>query len=183
MEKFLNFKKVEVVGATKAEAIAKAPFEIMGDATQAYKNWKAKQKNGITDKEVTQFCVEYLEKHSKNVANVGFSITLEAAVADTRERPYTITDIKNEQGKRKYKTIYQWVDSETKAVVCSVDTTKADAKNALKKLYTDSGYKGDATLYMVKQVIQGEPIAAKAKYTPSKSFKNGVYLTFGIEKA
>lgn len=180
--KFLNFKKIEVTGSTKAEALAKAPFEIMGDATQAFKNWKDKQTNGITDKDITAFCVEYLAKKSKNVANAGFSITINAAVADTRERPYAIIDHKNEQGKRAYKTVYKWVDDETGKTVAQVDTTKADAKNAIKKLYTDKGYKGNATLFMVKEVVKGEPIAAYAKYTPSKSAKTGTYLVFGIEK-
>ena len=41
--KVINFKKLEVTGATKEEALAKAPFQIIGDATQAFKNWKKKQ--------------------------------------------------------------------------------------------------------------------------------------------
>ena len=34
MTQFMNFKKMEVTGATKDEALAKAPFDIMGDATR-----------------------------------------------------------------------------------------------------------------------------------------------------
>ena len=47
MTQFLNFKAIEVTGSTKEEALAKAPFDIMGDATQAYKIWKKKQKTFI----------------------------------------------------------------------------------------------------------------------------------------
>ena len=42
----LNFKKVEVVAASREEAVAQvenAYFHINGDATQAFKNWKQKQ--------------------------------------------------------------------------------------------------------------------------------------------
>ena len=49
MAQIMNFKRMEVNGATKEEALAKAPFDIMGDATQAYKIWKQKQVNGVTD--------------------------------------------------------------------------------------------------------------------------------------
>lgn len=174
------FKSVEVVGATKEEALAKAPFTtVMKDATQAYKNWKAKQ-NTVTEASKKQFMVDYTAKNSKNAPGVGFSITVEAAVADTRERPYTIEDVKNEKGKRKYKTIYKWIDDAEGTVVCTVDTTKKDAKDAIKKLYAAGEYKGNATLFMTKDVVEGEPIAAHAKYTPSKSSHNGTYLVFGI---
>ena len=36
----LNFQKLEVCAFTKEEAKAQLPFEVMKDATQAYKNWK-----------------------------------------------------------------------------------------------------------------------------------------------
>lgn len=181
MEKMIGIKRLEVLGATKEEALAKAPFFIQGDATQAYRNWKKTMVNGVTDSDVKQFMIDYLAKKSKNAPGVGFSITKEAAVADTRERPYKIEDIKNEQGSRKYKTVYRWIDKATGEIVVEVDTTKADAKNAIKKEYTDNGYKGNARLEMVKKCIEGQAIVAEATYTPSKSAKVGTYLVFGIE--
>ena len=72
MTQIMNFKRMEVTGATKDEALAKAPFDIMGDATQAYKIWKKKQVNGVTDADKKQFMLDYLAKKSKNVAGVGF---------------------------------------------------------------------------------------------------------------
>lgn len=183
MEKMIGIKRLEVLGATKEEALAKAPFFIQGDATQAYRNWKKTMVNGVTDSDVKQFMIDYLAKKSKNAPGVGFSITKEAAVADTRERPYSIEDIKNEQGSRKYKTVYRWVDLETGKTVVEVDTTKADAKNAIKARYTDEKdpYRGNAELIMEKKCIEGQAIVAKAKYTPSKSSRVGTYLVFGIE--
>jgi hypothetical protein len=179
----LNFKKVELVAASKDEAIAKMEetlFHYNGDATQAYKNWKSKQTKGITERDVKEFMLDYLAKKGKNCPGGGYLITLEASVADTRERPYKIEDVKSE-GKRKFKTFYKWIDSETGVVVASVDTNKADAKNVLKELYKSGAYKGNASLVKTKDVVEGEATVATAKYTPSKNTKNGTWLAFGIE--
>lgn len=182
MAQIINFRRMEVSGATKEEALAKAPFDIMGDATQAYKLWLKKQVNGVTEADKLQFMQDYLAKKSKNCTGVGFSITIESAVADTRERPYTITDVKNKQGARKYKTIYQIVDAETGKVLCETDETKAKAKEMAKALYTEKGFKGNLVCKYTKQVIDGEPVAFNVCYTPSKSSHVGTYLVFGIER-
>ena len=182
MAQIMNFKRMEVNGATKEEALAKAPFDIMGDATQAYKIWRKKQVNGVTDADKKEFMLEYLAKKSKNCAGVGFSITIESAVADTRERPYKIEDVKNDKGARKYKTIYQIIDKATGAVMAKTDETKAKSKEIAKPLYTDKGFKGDLICTYTKQVVDGEPTAFTATYTPSKSSRVGSYLVFGIER-
>ena len=182
MAQIMNFKRMEVNGATKEEALAKAPFDIMGDATQAYKIWRKKQVNGVTDADKKEFMLEYLAKKSKNCAGVGFSITIESAVADTRERPYKIEDVKNDKGARKYKTIYQIIDKATGAVIAQTDETKAKAKEIAKALYTEKGYKGDLICTYTKQVVNGQPTAFTATYTPSKSSRVGSYLVFGIER-
>lgn len=175
-----NFKKLEVVGATREEALAKAPFHIMKDATQAFKLWKKKQVNGITDKEIKQFCMDYLAKNTKNAPGVGCRITIEAAVSDTRERPWTINDVKNEKGKRKYTTIYQLIDKATGQILDEVEGTKAKAKEAAKKLIAN-GFKGRGICTYTKQVTEGEPVAFNFEYTPSKASHAGTYLVFGIE--
>ena len=182
MTQIMNFKRMEVNGATKEEALAKAPFDIMGDATQAYKIWRKKQVNGVTDSDKKQFMLDYLAKKSKNCAGVGFSITLESAVADTRERPYAIHDVKNEKGTRKYKTVYQIVDKATGAVLAETSETKAKAKEIAKALYTEKGFKGNLVCTYTKQVLDGEPTAFTVEYTPSKSARVGSYLIFGIER-
>lgn len=183
MAQIMNFKRMEVTGTTKEEALAKAPFEIMGDATQAYKNWKKKQVNGVTDADKKQFMLDYLAKKSKNVAGVGFSITIESAVVDTRERPYSIADVKNEKGARKYVTTYQLTDKSTGAVLAETSETKAKAKEIAKSLYTDKGFKGEIVCTYTKQVAEGEAVAFTASYAPSKSSRVGNYLVFGIENA
>lgn len=182
MVQIMNFKTVEVSGATKDEALAKAPFDIMGDATQAYKNWKKKQVNGVTEADKKQFMLDYIAAKSKNVAGIGFSITLESAVADSRERPYTFHDVKNDSGARKYKKTYQLIDKATGAILAETHETKAKAKEIAKKLFVDKGYKGNLKCTVTKQVINGEPVAFEATYTPSKRSRVGSYLVFGIER-
>lgn len=180
MTQIMNFKRMEVTGATKDEALAKAPFDIMGDATQAYKIWKKKQVNGVTDADKKQFMLDYLASKSKNVPGVGFSITIESAIADTRERPYTIKDKKNESGTRKYKTTYQLIDKATGAVIAETSETKAKAKEIAKDLYVNKNFKGNITCKYTRQVVDGEPLAFEVEYTPSKSSRIGTYLVFGI---
>jgi hypothetical protein len=180
----LNFKKSEIVAESKEAAIEFMEsnlFHYSGDATQAYRNWKEKQGGAVTERAVKEFMLEYLAKKSKNCPGSGYLITLDPAVTDTRERPYKIENVKNDEGKRVWKKQYKWIDRETKTVVCSVNTNKADAENALKELYKSGAYKGDADLYVVKDVEKGQPIVATAKYAPSKNTKKGSYLAFGIE--
>lgn len=171
-----NFKKVEVKGFTKEEALKQAPFQIMRDATQA---WKAAGKP-ITEKELNAFCADYLSKHTKFIANAGCVITFESGSADTRERPYTVIDIKNEKGKRKYRTGYQAIDKATGEILFTNFETKAKAKEMAKALYK-KGFKGDIFCKYVKDVVEGEVGAFEVKYTPSKSAKMGKYICFGVE--
>lgn len=181
----LNFKKVEIVAESKEAAIEQMEstlFHCNGDATQAFNNWKEKRgTKGVTDRDIKEFMLDYLSKKTKNAPGCGFMITLNAAVKDTRERPYKIEDVKNEEGKRQFKTIYKWIDDATSVVVCSVDTNKNDAKNALKEAYKSGAYKGNATLTKTKDIVEGQAVLAVAKYAPSKNTKNGTYLVFGIE--
>lgn len=175
-----HFTRLELVGATKEEALANAPFGIQKNATQAFENWKKKQTGIISDAAVKQFMIDYLDRETKGLPGVGCYIVREAAVKDTRKRPYEITDIKNEQGARQYKTVYRWIDDATGQVVVESDKTKADAKNRLKEAYSEKGYRGNATLEMVKVCVKGQAIVAKARYTPSKSATNGEYIAFGV---
>lgn len=192
--KFVNFKKVEIAGVNKNVAIADANlgFDIAGDATQAYKNWMAKQSGAVTEKDITLFMQEYLQKKVKMAAGVGYSITIESAVADTRERPWTITDHKNEKGKRKYTTVYKLVDKKTNETLAVNAETKASAKQTAKEIIAKhaealtegmpTNFSGKGICYYEKVVTEGEPVAFEFEYTPSKSQKNGRWLVFGVER-
>lgn len=182
MVNILNFKKVEVVAASREEAIAKIEndyFHINGDATQAFKNWKQKQNGSVTERDIKEFMLDYLNKKGKNCPGAGYMITVEPAVGDTRERPYTIEDVKNE-GRRKYAKVYQLIDKETNSVIAECDTNKADAKNMAKDLVRN-GYKGKGYCRLAHKVIEGQEIAFTFEYTPSKNTKNGCWIAFGIE--
>lgn len=181
MTQIKNFKRMEVTGATKEEALAKAPFDIMGDATQAFKIWKKKQVNGITEADKRQFELDYLAKRSKNIDGAGFYIVEEAAVADTRERPYRVNDVKS-VGAREFKRVYQLIDKATGRVIAEASGTKAKAKEIAKALYTEQGFKGDIICTYTKQVVNGEPTAFTVTYTPSKSSRVGTYHVFGFER-
>lgn len=184
MANFLNFQTLTVVGSTKEEALATAPFTAAYDATQAYKNWEKKQTGAITDAMVKEFMVEYLEKKTKNVPGAGCYITKTSAVKDTRERPYKYENVKRE-GTTTTRTTYVWLDDVDGHEVCKVvgtaeeRATKAHAAEAIKAVMSSGEYKGKASLYVRKE--EEKPVAlAHCAYTPSKSCTNGVYTVFGI---
>ena len=179
----LNFKKVEVVASSREEAVAQVEntyFHINGDATQAFKNWKQKQNGGVTDRAVKEFMLDYLMKKGKNCPGAGYMITVDAAVGDTRERPYRIEQVSSE-GKRKWKTTYVAVDTETGLTIGKWDTNKANALNCVKEMYKNGEFKGNFELQKVKEVVEGQPVVARGFYTPSKNTKNGTWIAFGIE--
>lgn len=179
----LNFKKVEVVAASREEAVAQVEnqyFHVNGDATQAFKNWKQKQNGGVTERAVKEFMLDYLSKKGKNCPGAGYMITVDAAVGDTRERPYRIENVLNE-GKRKWQTTYVGVDLETGKTFGKWNTNKASALNAIKEMYKTGEFKGNFELQKVKEVVEGQPVVARGYYTPSKNTKNGTWIAFGIE--
>lgn len=176
-----NFKRVEVKAFTRAEAVeqVKGTFFVQRDATQA---WKKAGEPSPLDKEFKEFCVTYLTKYTKNAPGTACSITYKAGSADTRERPYKITDVVNEKGKRKYVTTYLLKDKATGKELGKAVGTKQKAKELAKKLYTEGGFRGSIECTYTKEVETGEPLAFTADYAPSKSSKEGQYIFFGIEK-
>jgi glutaredoxin-related protein len=178
--KFLNFEVVELTGATKEDAFNKAPFFISGDATQSYKKWEEKQEGVITDAMKREFFISYLKKKNNMAPGAGFAITVQSAVKDSRQRPYTFHDVKNEKGARKWKKTYEIKDDVTKEVIGATQDTKAKAKEIAKELFKN-GLKHNITCTYTKQVVNGEPVAFKAEYTPSKSSQPGKYIAFGIK--
>lgn len=173
-----NFKTVEVKAYSKDEAIAKAPFQIIMDATQA---WKAAGKP-MLGAELKEFLASKLQKETKFANGIGCIITMDAGNPDTRERPYAVEDIKNEKGKRKFGMSFLVTDKETGEVkFIATGATKAEAIEKAKKLYTDKGFKGNLYAQYIKVVTEGEPGAFEVSYAPSKSAHEGSYLVFGVE--
>ena len=175
-----NFKRIEVNAFTKEEAKeqVKETFFVQRDATQA---WKKAGEPSPLDKEFKEFASEYLKKHTKNAPGVACSITYKPGSADTRERPYKLEDVVNEQGRRSYVTTYTLIDDATGEILLKTTETKTKAKELAKKLYTENGYRGKATCIYAKEVSKGEPLAFKIKYEPSKNAAEGKYIFFGFE--
>ncbi len=171
-----NFKTVEVKAYTKQEAIEQAPFQILKDATQAWKN----ANKPMTGSALKEFMAEYLEKVTKFTTGNGCIITVDAGQADTRERPWTYNNVKTE-GKRKFNTVIELVNPETNEILGKSYGTKDDAAKLAKSLYADKDYKGDINACIKKDVVEGEPLAFTMTYTPSKNAKLGTYLVFGVE--
>ena len=213
MAQFMNFKRMEVTGATKDEALAKAPFNVNlpgADCTQALRNYKKKfAGKAFTDADMKQFMLEQLEKKTRNTEGNGCYIVVEPAVADSRQRPYRIEDVKSTKGSRDYKKVFQIIDVDTNEVLKETSVkyvqdkdkegkllvnedgtpkmkwqpeTKAQAKEMMRKLYEEEGYQGNAICRVTHQVVSGESVVFKAYYTPSKNAKQGVYIVFGLPK-
>lgn len=187
--------KIETAkGFSREEAFAKTELAKNGvtlkfDATTAFKN------DGKPEgRHLEAFVDEYQQKRVKGVANVGFSITLEAGVADSRERPYKVENVVT-KGARRWKTVYQgFVGANDKGVggtlVFSKDT-KGDAEEAGKAYVTENKVK--VAVRMGKEVIgsiikvdkddKGKPGAAQdvamiINYTPSINATEGNYIFF-----
>ena len=209
-----NFKKIEVTGATKKEAMSKVADIfvlnnegiVKGDATQAFRLWSKAQTTAITESSMNLFMSEYL-RNKKAIAGEAYYITLESAVADTRERPYRFEDAEPNKGTRKYVRTYQIIDNETGAVIAETSAqqvpdldsdgnpilnedgstkmiwkagTKAQAKELVRNLYIN-GFRGNVTCVCNKQIVEGSSVVFTAEYAPSKSARLGTYLVFGIK--
>jgi hypothetical protein len=179
----LNFKKLEVTAATCEEAkeMVSEHFHVNKDATQAFKNWKAKQTGVISENMVKEFMLDYVYKNGKNCPGVGYMITLDAAVKDTRNRPYKVENVKHE-GKSVLKKVYRAINPQTGEVLAESEGTKADILKKIKDLYQNGKLKQDVNIVKLKIADKDRSIVAKCKYTPSKNTKSGTWLAFGIEK-
>lgn len=178
----VNFKKVEISAFTLKEAQEKLSesvnMELFANATIAW-NKAGKPRPGTV--EFKTFCSEFLTKKTKNKTGLAGVIVLEGGSADTRQRPYAFENVVNKE-KRKYQTFLTVVDNETGKTLVETSGTKTEAKDAVRDLYSKTGYRGNATCFYNKKVVKGAKEAFTVKYQPSKSAKEGLYLFFGIER-
>ena len=178
----LNFEKVEIVAESREAAIAQMEenyFKYLGEATQKYRNWEQSRNGAVTEKDKKEFMLNYLNDKCKCAAGCGYLITVNPAIKDSRQRPYTVENVKGE-GKRKTSKYYKWFDKATGTLLGKIDTNKADAANWIKEHYKN-GYKGEAYCEIQYDVTEGNPIVMKASYSPSKNTKNGTYIIFGVK--
>lgn len=181
----VNFKRVDINAFTMVEAdevlATKVTYSRFQNATQAWKNAGSPAQN---TSEFKEFCAKYLADKCKNKPGLGAVIVYEAGKADTRERPYTLTDVVNEKGKRKYKTTYvimDVTDPKEPKILAKTQENKAKAKEIAKDLYIKDGFRGKAICKYTKEVVEGETTAFEINYQPSKSAKKGCFIYFGVE--
>lgn len=178
----VNLKRVDISAYTREEAeellAEKMSIDVDVNATQAWKNAGSPVQN---TPEFKEFVSNYFETKIKK-AGRGFVIIYEPGSADTRTRPYTVDDVVNEKGKRKFKMTYVLVDKATGQILLKNQESKAAAKEAAKELFKSGKFKGKASCYYSKEVVEGEPLAFEIAYEPSKNARKGVYLFFGVEK-
>ena len=180
-----KLKIVSVSGDTKENAVAKSGLakflDVKYDATQAWK------KEGTPDPKSTYFKAfdeEYINKKVKGIEGIGFTVTVEPGVPDTRERPYKETNIPTE-GTRKYTSFYEGLvggddKGKTGTIVFIADDKAAGIKKA--KEYVTDHRDARVILRLVKLVTEGQPVAAIIDYAPSAAATLGTYIVFGYER-
>lgn len=185
MESLLNFKRVDISAYTLKEADeqlkTKVNYARFANSTQA---WKKAGSPIITSPAFKEFCADQLASKCKNKPGLGLVIIAAEGHADTRERPYAVTNVINEKGKRHYKTtytLYDYSDSTHPVVLAKTTDNKSKALEAAKKLYVKDGFKGKAKCIYGKAVDKGEEVAFEINYAPSTNAKLGTFVYVGIE--
>lgn len=158
---------------------ANVNFSLFRNATTMWK----KAGSPMIAEELNAFLADYLKKTTKNSPGVGCYIVLDPAVQDTRENPYKITNIPTE-GKRKFKRVYELVNSETGAIIGQADS-KDEAMTLAKSIVSEKreelGIGVKHVCRIANVVVEGQPEAFTFEYTPSLNAKPGKFLLFGIE--
>lgn len=174
----LVFKKFEVIGDTKDEAIQKvAPMNLMVDATQAYK--KFAKDNAVTEENQREWMKEYLLKKKYNKTNMGAYIVLQSAVQDTRERPYQVEKVKYEKRTHTPEKFYVGRTQDTGSEIFQEKTSKA-AEQAAKEFIKD-GNKVGVDIFIEARYKEKNALYARVNYTPSKGSQKCKLLVFGYK--
>lgn len=180
----VNFKATTVSAATLDEAkdmIAEEYFVVLKNATQALKNAKAKHVGTWTERDEKAWMLDYCQAQNRSCPGTGFYIVIESAIDATRERPYQFVNVKN-NGKRKYKSTYNFINDRTGLSVGKVTTNQKDAENTLKEMYKSGELKDSVTCRLTKEVVEGTSDVFKATYKPGKNTRPGTWKFFGICK-
>ena len=170
------FKKTEVIGTTKDEAIRNAqPLNLRVDATQAYKKWA--KENATNEDNVKEWMKEYLKKKKFTMPNDGAYIVIQSAVTDSRERPYKVEKPKYENRTHSPEKFYVLRDKTGNEVGRTKTSKDADAK--AKEFVID--FKEDVTINYEWVAKEKNSLYATVKYTPSKGTQPCKLLVFGYQ--
>lgn len=168
------FKKLEVVGVNKDDAMNNAPFNLRVNATTAYEKWR-KTATDVSDAATAEWMKEYLKSKKFNMAGDGAYIVLQTGVNDTRKRPYQVEKIKYEAKTHTPQLMY--VVRDAAGQIVATEKKSADALSAAKEFTTDMHE--DTFIKREGVIKEGNDLYAVVHYTPSKGTKNCILLCFG----
>lgn len=172
----IAFKKFEVIGATKDEAIKNAaPLNLRVDATQAWKKWSAE--HATNEDDVKEWMKDYLKKKKFTMPNDGAYIVLQSPVVDTRERPYKFEKPKYDVRTHSPEKFYV-IRDEANTEVGKEKTSKA-AEQFAREFVTD--FKESVTINIEWKAKEKNTLYEKVIYTPSKGSKPCKLLAFGYK--
>jgi len=178
MENSVFFKKFEVIGTTKDEAISNAqPLNLRVDATQAYKKWA--KENATNEDSVKEWMKDYLKKKKFTMPNDGAYIVLQSAVIDSRERPYKVEKPKYDARTHSPEKFYIIRDM-TNIEVNRAKTSK-EAEAIAKEYVTEM--KESVTINIEWVAKEKNSLFETVKYTPSKGTQKAKLLVFGYQVA
>lgn len=170
------FKKFEVIGETKDEAMAQAaPMNLMVDATVSFNKW-AKEHTTDNENVVKEWMKEYLKGKKYNRPNMGAYIVLQKAERDTRKRPYKEIKAKYETRVHTPQTSYVGHRISDNKEVFAKKTTK-EAMEEAKKWVTENHE--SVTVVREWKAKENNALYATVEYTPSKGTQKCKMLVFG----
>lgn len=179
METMKLFKKFEVIGKTKDEAIKQAaPMNLMVDATQAFKKWS--KENATNEDNIKDWMKDYLKKKKYDKAGIGAYIVTQTGVQDTRERPYQVEKIKYEKRTHTPEKFYVGKAADTNEEIFCEKTSKA-AEQASKEWVIDN--QASVKIFVEHKVKEKNSLYAIVKYCPSKGTQPYKLTVFGYESA
>lgn len=175
METTKVFRKFEVIGETKDDAInSAAPMNLRVDATQSYKKWA--KDHTTNEDDVKEWMKEYLKGKKFTAVNDGAYIVLQSAVRDTRERPYSVEKPKYDARTHTPVKVYVGRAQDTGEELFTEKTSKAAIQYA-KEWIIDNRVGVD--LFIETRMKEKNSLYAKVNYTPSKGSKPCKLLVFG----
>lgn len=179
MSENVYFKKFEVIGTTKDEAISAAkPLNLRVDATQAYKKWS--KENPTNEENVKEWMKDYLAKKKFTMENDGAYIVLQSAVVDTRQRPYKEIKHKHASRTHSFERFYVVRNRETNEEVGCEKTSKAAI--ALAKEWVADNHQ-TVDIFVEAKVKEKNALYSTVEYTPAKGTQKCKLLAFGYASA
>jgi len=170
------FKKFEVIGTTKDEAIRNAaPLNLRVDATQSYK--KFCKDNALTEESLKEWMKNYLKNKKFTMPNDGAYIVLQSPILDKRMNPYKVNKPKYDVRTHSPEKFYV-IRDEAGSEVGRAKTSK-EAEQAAKDFVSE--YRETVTVHIEWRAKEQNTLYETVEYTPSKNTTKCKLLVFGYQ--